>query len=155
MSDLKLEQGMNVLHWGIPGYTFVAGPDSDDYYVLKDPQGQFVFASLNGISLPVLFHIDGAPVRQGDTVYFGKEQVVVLSYDVATMTVTGSKGEAHNAGCLHMTPQLEHHEAFVVLVRDSLAMEGVTALCYPYPTREMAVEAHADAFLIVKAEWEE
>ena len=42
-----------------------------------------------------------------------------------------------------------------MLLRDSLAMAGVTALPYPYPTREMAVEAHADAFLIVKAEWGE
>ena len=155
MSDLKLEQGMSVLYWDKPGFEFVAGPDSENYYILKDPQGAFVFASLNGISLPVLFHIDGSCVRQGDTVYFGKEPVVVLAYDVSTMTVTGSKWKAYDAGCLHMTPQKDKKEAFVVLMRDSSATAGVTALPYPYPTREMAVEANADAFLIVKAEWEE
>ena len=155
MSDLKLEQGMRVLYWDKPGFEFVAGPDRYDWYVLKDPKGEFVFASLNSISLPVLFYIDGAPVRQGDTVYFGKEPVVVLAYDVATMTVTGSKGEAYDAGCLHMTPQKDKKEAFVVLLHDPSSIAGVTALPYPYPTLEKAVEAHADAFLIVKAEWEE
>lgn len=153
MSDLS--QGMSVLCLDEPGFTFVAGPDGAGHYILKNPQGEFVFSTLNCISLPVLFCVDGTPVRRGDTVYCGRDPLVVLAYDVDTTTVTGTKGEAYPAGDLTLTPQLEKKEAFVVLLRDPSAMAGVIALHYPYPTREMAVEAHPGAFLIVKAEWEE
>ena len=153
MSDLKLEQGMSVLYWDKPGFEFVVGPDSDDYYVLKDPQGEFVFSTLSGISLPVLFYIDGAPVHRGDTVYRGTKAYVVLAYDEDEGFL--SYGDYYPVEGTALTPQLERKEAFVVLLRDSSAMAGVTALPYPYPTMEKAVEAHANAFLIVKAEWEE
>ena len=42
-----------------------------------------------------------------------------------------------------------------MLLRNASAMAGVTALSYPYQTMEKAVEAHPDAFLIQRVEWEE
>ncbi len=153
MSDLKLEQGMSVLYWDKPGYEFVAGPDRDNYYTLKDPQGRFCFVTLQGITLPVLFYVDGAPVRRGDTVYRGKKAYEVAGYDEEEGFL--SYGEYYPIEDLRLTPQPEKKEAYVVLLRDSSAMAGVTALLYPYPTLEKAAETHPDAFLIVKAEWEE
>ena len=153
MSDLKLEQGMNVLFWDKPGYNFVAGPDGAGYYILKNPQGEFVFSTLNGISLPVLFYIDGAPVRRGDTVYRGKRAYVVHGHDEEEGFL--SYGEYYPVEGASLTPQLDKKEAFVVLLRDARAPMGVSTLPYPYQTRERAQEHHPDAFLIQKVEWEE
>ena len=75
--SINLEQGTSILYWDRPGYEFVAGPDSGNNYILKDPQGEFIFASLGGISLPVLFYVDPKLAQDEDA---KDVQQITLSY---------------------------------------------------------------------------